>query len=84
MSNNIKSIIIGIAGISMILTAIRDVLTTLNGVFLVIGIILLALGSTIADRDREKKREHEYQEFMRELYGTIKDDEKPAENEPAP
>jgi hypothetical protein len=78
MSNNRKSIISGIVGILLILIAVRDVLSTLDGVLLISGVILLALGATIADRDRDLLKKHQHQELMEELHNSVEGDNEPA------
>jgi len=71
MTNNSKSIISGIAGILLILIAVQEQLPTFNSVILVVGVILLAIGSTIADRDRELKKEAYQEELMKELHNAV-------------
>ncbi len=71
MTNNSKSIFSGIAGILLILIAVQDQLSIFDSVILVVGIILLSIGSTIADRDRELKKEAYHKELMRELHEAV-------------
>jgi hypothetical protein len=90
MTNNNKSILSGIAGILLILSAVQDELSTFNSVMLVVGVILLAIGSTIADRDRELKKEAYQEELMKELHDAvnrsvkrpIEDDHEPVKTTP--
>jgi hypothetical protein len=57
MSNKYKSLINGVVGILLILTAVRDILSTLDSVLLAAGVILSALGATIAGRARGSMQE---------------------------
>ncbi len=72
MSNSSKSIISGVAGILLILAAFRDLLSPLEAVLMILGVILLSLGATIADRDRRLMKEYNKMRTMHELRDSVK------------
>jgi len=80
MSNSSKSISSGVAGILLILAALRDLLSPLEAVLMILGVILLSLGATIADRDRRLMKEYNKVRTMHELRSSVK--EKDESDEP--
>ena len=71
MNNSRKSILSGIAGMLLILVAVRSALSSMDATLLVVGVILLAIGAAIADRDREMRMDVDQRERMRELDSAI-------------
>lgn len=71
MNNSRKSILSGIAGMVLILVAVRNALSSFDGMLLIVGVILLAIGAAIADRDRELKMDVDRRDRLRELHSAI-------------